>query len=380
MQSLSHGKKHGPPPLWAALLGLALGCAQGQAQPSEPLSASDLEAGASVDASDLSRVYPVPGASFTAEQDHGFLGEPEQTILDKLSHGAVIAVKPGRGGRSIAFRITLEDGTRAYFKPEQTFSAAHWYAEVVAYYLDRALGLGRVAPVVSRRLPWNKLIEVANDQAGVDELVVQDDNTIRGALIWWLPEALMPLETDPGWENWIRVETWPKWTLSPFQQPVAYTRTLNAIRASSSKGAPAAYDQIPKPDRPERASELSDIIVFDYLTLNLDRWSRTNYNLLTYGSRGPLIFLDNGAGFSPGILRVDLLETRLRAVQRFRRSTIEALRKFDPDRFRQLLRRDKHGPLLTRGQFKGLELRRRVVLERVAVLHAKFGETIYTWP
>jgi hypothetical protein len=380
MQSLSHGRNYGPPPLWAALLGFALGCAQGRAQSSELVAPSALEAGVSVDASDSRGISAVARAFFTTEQDHGFLGEPEQTILDKLSHGAVIAVKPGRGGRSVAFRITLEDGTRAYFKPEQTFSAAHWYAEVVAYYLDRALGLGKVAPVVSRRLPWNKLIDVANGQSRVNELIIQEDQTIRGALIWWLPETLTPLRTDPGWEHWIRIDPWPKWTLSPFQQPVTYTRSLNAIRASSNKGAPVAYTQIPTFDRPERASELSDIIVFDYLALNLDRWSRLNYNLLTYGSGGPLIYLDNGAGFSSGVSRVDLMETRLRAVQRFRRSTIEALRKFDPERFRQLLRRDKLGPLLTKGQFKGLELRRRVVLERVAALQAKFGETVYTWP
>jgi hypothetical protein len=319
------------------------------------------------------------GTFYRTDGDLGFLGEPEQTILDKLSHAAVTAVKPGKGGRSVAFRLTLEDGTRAYFKPEQTFSAAHWYAEVVAYYLDRALGFGRVAPVVSRRLPWNQLREVAEDQSGRDELVIQDDDTIRGALIWWLPEPLTPLKTDPGWENWIRVEPWPKWMLSPFQQPVSYTRSLRAMRTNQRPMAPRRYEEIPRLERPERAAELSDIIIFDYLTLNLDRWSRRNFNLVTYGSSGPLIYLDNGAGFSPAEIRIPLMETRLRTLQRFRRSTVEALRAFDLERFRQLLKRDKNGPLLTKRQFNGLELRRKIVLERVAALRAKFGERIYLW-
>jgi hypothetical protein len=378
MRFVSPATKRGTSLLGAALIATALAFAPGYAWSGEPWGYHRAEK-VVASSSDSAQTPQARLPYFTSEGDRGFLGEPEQTIIDKLSHGAVTAVKPGRGGRSVAFKLTLEDGTRAYFKPEQTFSAAHWYAEVVAYYLDRALGLGRVAPVVSRRLPWNQLSEVAQDQSGTDELIIQNDQTIRGALIWWLPESLTPLRTDPGWENWIRVENWPKWTLSPFQQPVSYTRSLRSMRANARGLAPARYQQVPTPDQPQRASELSDVIIFDYLTLNLDRWSRKNFNLLTYGSSGPLIFLDNGAGFSPGEMRVPLLDTRLRVLQRFRRSTIEALRKFDIERFRQLLRRDKLGPLLSKSQLKGLELRRKIVLERVAALHAKFGEEVYSW-
>jgi hypothetical protein len=70
--------------------------------------------------------------------------------FEVTTHGQIAHVKRSYGGRSVAFKITLEDGTQGYFKPEQTVQSAQWHAEIVAYYLDRALGLGRVAPVVTR--------------------------------------------------------------------------------------------------------------------------------------------------------------------------------------------------------------------------------------
>ena len=43
----------------------------------------------------------------------------------------------------------------------------------------------------------------------------------------------------------------------------------------------------------------TDVVVFDYLTANTDRWGGDNANVLTRGRGGPLVFLDNGAGFPP---------------------------------------------------------------------------------
>jgi len=113
--------------------------------------------------------------------DRGFLGKPEKSILDRLSGGAIARVTRSHIGRSVAFKITLRDGTRGYYKPEQTFSSANWYAEVVAFYLDRALGLGRVPPVVSRRLPWSRLRRCSRNKTRFDEVKVAEDGTVRGA-------------------------------------------------------------------------------------------------------------------------------------------------------------------------------------------------------
>ena len=36
----------------------------------------------------------------------------------------------GRGGRSLGFRLTFEDGSRGYFKPDQAFNGMSWNAEI----------------------------------------------------------------------------------------------------------------------------------------------------------------------------------------------------------------------------------------------------------
>ncbi|MDW8363807.1 MAG: hypothetical protein RMK74_15550, partial [Myxococcales bacterium] len=90
-----------------------------------------------------------------------FLGQSESAVLRALATEPVVHAVKGSGGRSLAFKLTLADGTVGYFKPSQTFSASRWWSEVVSHYLDRALGLGRVPPTVSRRLPWAPLAQAA---------------------------------------------------------------------------------------------------------------------------------------------------------------------------------------------------------------------------
>jgi hypothetical protein len=317
---------------------------------------------------------PPIAAYFSQSRDSGFLDQPEQVILDKLIQHKVVEVKDSPGGRSVAFRVTLDDGTRGFYKPEQRFSSAHWYAEVVSYYLDRALGLKRVPPTVSRRLPWELFSRVAEKYPRKDEVVIADDGTVRGALIWWLPKRLVPLETPPGWENWVRIEPWPKWKISPCQRPKEYVDALAKQHASSGNGLQLLYYQTPEPDRPERAAELSDMLVFDFLTNNIDRWGGENCNVLLHGASGPLIYLDNGAGFIEGPARISLMDERFDMVQRFRRGTIEAIQNLDIKKFKQEIMRDRFAPLLTEQQLSGLETRRRAVLDRFSELKNHFGE------
>src|SRR5689334_17742058 len=88
-------------------------------------------------------------------------------------------VELGSGGRALGFEIELSNGSKGYFKPEQSF-AAHWYAELAAYYVDRALGLGRVPPAIGRKIPWSWLEHAAGRSPHAGEIVVQRDGTVRG--------------------------------------------------------------------------------------------------------------------------------------------------------------------------------------------------------
>ena len=53
-------------------------------------------------------------------------------------------------------------------------------------------------------------------------------------------------------------------------------------------------------DRADRGAELSDLVLFDYLIHNIDRWGGGFTNVRTRGEGGPLVFLDNAGGFGAG--------------------------------------------------------------------------------
>jgi hypothetical protein len=321
----------------------------------------------------LSLLFALTFAHPTMAEDSGpaFLGEPDAERIASLRQSAIAEVKKGKGGRSLAFQIVLQDGTKGYFKPQQSFSAAHWYSEVAAYYLDRELGFGRVPPTTGRKLQWEVLKRAAGNDDRIGELGIGPDGTLKGAFIWWIPEPLKRLRMGRKWERWVRVQkTLP---ITPYQRPVDYRADLNrrpGVREATDPSRPLAKS----PDLGTRPAELSDLILFDYLTQNVDRWGGDFTNVRTHGAGGPLIYLDNGAGFWLGEQRLGLMEARLKAVQKFRRSTIEAVRALDVDAFAERLRGDPLAPVLNEKQLDGLRQRRQAVLDHVQSLVARFGE------
>jgi len=300
-----------------------------------------------------------------------FLGEPDGPRIDALRSERILSTKKGKGGRSLAFKITLADGTEGYFKPKQSFSAAHWYSEVAAYYLDRELGLGRVPPTTGRRFAWAELRKAAGNDKRVQELEIEKDETIGGAFVWWIPDPLVRLKLGRKWERWIRIQK--SLPITPYQRPVDYRADVNGrpgVREATDPGRPLAS----APDTEERAAELSDMIVFDYLTQNVDRWGGNFTNVRTRGKGGPLIYLDNGAGFWLGEQRLGLMEARLKALQRFRRSTVDAVRELDLERFAKRLAADPLAPVLNDRQLDGLKRRQRALLAHVDRMIDRYGE------
>ncbi len=306
-----------------------------------------------------------------------FLGEPDAPRIEALRSGRVESVSKGRGGRSLAFKIQLSDGTTGYFKPEQSFSAAHWYSEVAAYYLDRQLGFGRVPPTTGRKLAWSELKAAAAGDKRISELQISIEGSIRGAFIWWVPERLERLRLGRHWERWVRID--PDLPITPYQRPKDYRADLNrrpGVREATDPSRPEAGE----PQTAARAAELSDMILFDYLTQNVDRWGGDFTNVRTRTRTGPLIFLDNGAGFWLGQQQLGLMEARLEGLQRFRKSTVEAIRKLDVDRFAAALSKDPLAPVLNPKQLDGLRARRQAVLDHVQRLIAQHGESqVLAW-
>lgn len=310
-----------------------------------------------------------------------FLGESDDLILDRLRNAEPVKIKRGGGGRSLGFKLKFEDGSKAYFKPDQAFSGANWYSEVASYHLDRELGMGRVPPVISRSFPFALLERAAGTDRRVAELHIREDGTLPGALVHWLTESLQPAVTPPGFENWLRVEPFARWSVSPYKRPAEYAKALrhNMDLVRSGKPGEAFYDQTPERPSAEFAKALSDMMILDFLTLNIDRWGGDNANVLTMGDARRLIFLDNGAGFSPGPPTRGLMDDRLAPVQRFRRRTVQALRHLDLARLWARLDGEALMPILSDELREGIAVRRDKVLAHVAAMERSFGDAVYTW-
>lgn len=301
------------------------------------------------------------------------LAAPDEVARrEVLAESEIVLVERGHGGRSLGFRLTFADGSRGYFKPEQTFSGTHWYAEIAAHHLDRALGLDRTPLVVGRSIAWATLEEAAADDPRVPEIVVGEDGKVRGAVIAWIEERLVPLRAPSGWERWIRLDPVPG--ITPFSRPRAWYRAIDVLDAGPRS------DPAQEPDTDERAAELSDLVVFDYLVHNTDRWSENSTNVRTRGEHGPLVHLDQGAGFSPRRARLRLMDARLEATQRFRRSTIDSVRALDLDAYAASLARDPLAPILDPRQLAHLAERRAHLVEHVEALVSDRGEEqVYAW-
>src|SRR5690606_30638055 len=177
---------------------------------------------------------------------------------------------------------------------------------------------------------------------------------------------------DPGrgFEAALRLEPPPR--VNPYQAPVDVRRSANREEREDAEIHDRA--RAPASLSPERIAELSDLIVFDYLVQNVDRWGGAFTNLRLAGEGGPLAFLDNGAGFWRGEQRLPLLERRVASLQRFRPETVQALRAFEPARFEACLDADPLAPVLDDRRRAGLRSRVDALLETIDALEARLGE------
>jgi hypothetical protein len=250
------------------------------------------------DVSALIAAPPSPGGALHA----GFVGPVDQghdaSWLRHLATDTPLGLNVNGGGSSITLRVQLADGRRAVFKPHQRQTSSNWRAEVAAYHLDRLLGLGRTAPSVSRAfsLAWirDRLGENAEIMARIDRELLPEGDLVWGALIGWHERPLVVAEPPPGW-----------------------------LGRMTPDAPLAEADQ-------ETVLALSDLVLFDTLIDNTDRWS--GGNVLTVGPGGPLVFLDNASAFlGYRARRGFFLERPLAQVCRLRRATVEALRALGPE-------------------------------------------------
>lgn len=275
----------------------------------------------------------------------GFLGLDDDALIRRICDAPIERVERNRGGSTVSFRLRLADGQKALFKPQQQASVANFRAELAAYRMSRMLGLHRVPPACGRLVP-RALLQRAADASGdatfsqrvMTELLGRGD-VVPGAVLFWVPGQLEPVPDN---------ESYP--TLLDLAQPLA-------------------------PERVDLARDLSNLLVFDFLNDNVDRWSGGNV-LQQRPARGApasaMLYMDNGASFSAihdglGARPADQAR-RLGSVGRFSRSMIERIRALTAESVRAAMADDPLGACLSDAQIRAVLTRRDLVLARVTEL------------
>lgn len=280
----------------------------------------------------------------------------QDSILRRLCDAPIERMERNRGGSTISFRVWFQGGMRGLFKPQQTASVANFRAELAAYHLSRVLGANRTPPACGRQVPRAMLQTVA-DQSGdaafaertMRELLGRGDN-VPGAMLYWVPG---PLENVPDANHW---ERWLDGT-----QPVP-------------------------PEESEVAADMARLILFDYLTDNVDRWSGGNVlrQHLNNQPPGPVLFMDNGASFTIGEGGLgarprESLE-RVSRLRRLPRGFVEALRGLTAAALTASVSRDPLGNALGNAQIEAVLSRRARLLQVLDALVADAGAGAWAFP
>jgi len=275
-----------------------------------------------------------------------------QALLDAIAHTAPRQFKPV-GTSSVVFRMRLRSEHTAAFKPRSRQHRRGYRAEVAAYRLAQLLALDNVPPAVVRAIPMREIRERVHPRYAdaetwneIEQWCLRDpDGRVRGAAIYWVPEM-----EDRRLERAEQVVRWRAW-----------------LRQGNS--VPEARQAL--------ARDLANMLAFDYLIGNWDRFSGGNMKVSPDGSR--LFIRDHNVAFAARLPpRVHTrLRDRLTYTEKFSRQLIERIERMDEAAIERALAADpSHAdePLLNDEQIAGVLERRRTLLSYVGSLVDRFGE------
>ncbi|MEZ4461787.1 MAG: hypothetical protein R3E66_19120 [bacterium] len=288
------------------------------------------------------------------------------------------------GGRSVSLKMKRGDQTVYAFKPAQAEWGDGWRAEVAAWRLCELVPCGFM-------VPWSRPSRISRED--LDAMYPMDTEKQRtyaqrfpeltwvlepgpdgiereylyGVLKTWVPHfADWPIEYTHLWEPWLGVEEPPD-----LDQPLGAN-----IRGMMLYKNGEYYRNILREDDGTTtrsvARELSNVLVFDYLTNNWDRFSvqEPYFGVNNQFANGHFVSIDNGAAFHIQVSsRVD---ARFEPVTRFSRTMIEGLRHLQPSWVNPILFSDPND--LEKQRLEIFWQRRDAVLGRVTELVEQHGD------
>jgi hypothetical protein len=289
----------------------------------------------------------LPDLRVALESSGTFLGMSDELLLERVRTQPIVRFKLNHGGSSISFRVEFADGSRAAWKPTQTNTQTVPRKEIAAYRLNRLLGLNAVPPAAPRAVSRDELLSHLHPESlealpRIKAETIFDANGITlGTASYWIP-----IIKDSG-----------------FDKPEGQKQ----VEAWLSQGEP-----IP-PEQASMARQVSDLVVFDFLTSNPDRYSGGNMKMSPDGRQ--LFYMDNTMSFfvdpeGPAKNREVLYRT-----QRFSRALYEALDRVTAPTLERALAQEAGATtqILTPAEIAGVVGRRLGVQQYINALITQFG-------
>ena len=287
-----------------------------------------------------------------------FGGKPDHTLLAPLREPAITGVRLNRGGTSISLRIDFENGARAACKPNQIHIHSQPRREIAAYRINRLLGLQSVPPAVGRRFRFSDIVDHLESGSHRKRVIAEGspekDGTVLAELSWWIPEleeariAGFTIDSTDG------VVTWKRYL---------------------AQGRPVPDDLR------DVVSQVSQLVLFDFIINNMDRWSGGNVKASEDGR--VLYFMDNTMSFGDDDNGHTKTRTYLERAEKFSRRMVAELRRLERDELEAALRSDiePFEELLTDAEIKSVIARRDYALRYIDRLIEKHGEeAVLTFP
>jgi hypothetical protein len=297
------------------------------------------------------------------------------------------AIKYLGGGSTITLRFYKKQQLLGAFKPDQTRKQSDFRSEIAAW---------RLCPLIrcGFHIPRNRHVKLTEEdfwelyhridlpkqseyQKNLDDLVFQTPRHgkrwLHGTLKDWVKEyAHFPIERSKVWRPWL--------SLSPGSPSVVPSEKQWAIRSFSfheTRENPQEFQvfthNLASVSERELGKQISNMLVFDYLITNWDRFSPNpayaGANCEVHAGR--LVSIDNGASFqdSPN----DFVEQRLHFVERFSRQMLHAIRHLDREKTLHRLF-PKPSPY-DRRRFEHFWQQRKRLLAYVEKLKTRYGKS-----
>ena len=282
-------------------------------------------------------------------------GEPPPFVGTQVGQDellTVIATADSRsfkpfGHTSVVLRMRTVARVTAALKIRSRALQHGYRHEIAAYRVSRLLSLDNVPPAVFRRAGWQEIRQRFHedklDRRGAIRRAVlwDDDGSAPGAAIFWV-KGLRSVDarTQRQWRSWLRDADIPS-------------------------------------SREAMARDLSNMVLFDFLIGNWDRFS--GGNLSTDPGRQRVLIRDNDRAFSTPLLdrRYRRLLDGLSQTERFSRGVVRSLAALDEASIRAALGEDpshRANPLLTDEQIAELLDRKATILSYIAALVDERGE------